>query len=49
MTKVLPFVTKNDPLKPNFIEECVNDGSLRTQDPTHENMTNKEKEFVAKK
>ena len=49
MTEVLPFVTKYDPLKPDFIEECVNDGQLRTQDPTMENMTTKEREFVRKK
>jgi len=29
MLQIRPYVTKNDPLKPDFLQECVNDGTVR--------------------
>ena len=46
MTEILPFVSKNDPEKPNFIKECGKEGIIRTMDPNAEDMTSKEHEKV---
>ena len=49
MHQVIPFVTKNDPLKPDFKQECVDDRLIRKEcmkGAGSERMTEEETEAI---
>ena len=48
MLQIRPYVTKNDPLKPDFLQECVNDGTVRYTcvGPDAEKLTDEEHDAV---
>ena len=51
MNEVIPYCIKNDPLKPDFVQECINDGSVRSyvKGPDSENMNDEESRAVMDK
>ena len=51
MREVIPFCIEHDPLKPDFIQECINDQVVRPYvlGPEAEKMTDEESAHVIKK
>ena len=52
MKQVIPFCIDNDPLKPDFVQECINEGLISPYVKDKENgqaMTDEESETVMKK
>ena len=51
MKEVIPFCIDNDPLKPDFVQECINEGLISpyVKEENGQAMTDEESEIVMKK